>query len=128
MPSRNAQEHFCVGRIALRCGINRCIDHVRNWMLNDKLKLNDDKTEFVIIGPLQQLAKVSQILTLCAGSIVQGNPLKALRLTKLEQIIPKSVLKFARAHTKVGFPTEYLLEVVKAVRITIPADGQLNLD
>ena len=82
----------------------------------------------MIIGPLQQLAKVSQILSLCAGLIVQGNPLKALRLTKLEQIIPKSALKFARAHTKVGFPTEYPLEGVKAVRITIPADGQLNLD
>ena len=28
-------------------------------MLNDKLKLNDDKTEFMIIGTSQQLAKVS---------------------------------------------------------------------
>ena len=28
-------------------------------MLNDKLKLNDDKTEFIIIGTSQQLAKVS---------------------------------------------------------------------
>ena len=28
-------------------------------MLNDKLKLNDDKTEFIIIGTPQQLAKVS---------------------------------------------------------------------
>ena len=28
-------------------------------MLNDKLKLNDEKTEFMIIGTLQQLAKVS---------------------------------------------------------------------
>ena len=103
MPSRKAQEHFCVGRIVLRCGINRCIDHVSNWMLNDKLKLNDDKTKFVIIGPLQQLAKVSQILSLCAGSIVQGNPLKALRLTKLEQIIPKSALKFPRAKNQGRF-------------------------
>ena len=43
-------------------------------MLNDKLKLNDDKTKFVIIGPLQQMAKVSQILSLCVGLVVQGNP------------------------------------------------------
>ena len=28
-------------------------------MLNDKLKLNDEKTEFKIIGTMQQLAKVS---------------------------------------------------------------------
>ena len=27
-----------------------CIDDICNWMLNDKLKLNDDKTESLIIG------------------------------------------------------------------------------
>lgn len=73
-------------------------------MLNGKLKINDDKNEFLIIGPSQQLGKVFQILSLCAGLVA---------------IIPKSALKFARAHTKVGFPTEYLLEVEKALRITI---------
>ena len=36
-----------------------CIDDIRNWMLNDKLKLDDDKTEFLIIGASQQLAKVT---------------------------------------------------------------------
>ena len=36
-----------------------CIYDIRNWMLNDKLKLNDDKTEFLIIGTSQQLAKVT---------------------------------------------------------------------
>ena len=39
--------------------IERCIEDIRNWMLNDKLKLNDDKTEFMIIGTSQQLTKVS---------------------------------------------------------------------
>ena len=36
-------------------------------MLNDKLKLKDDKTEFIIIGTSQQLAKVS-INTLRVGA------------------------------------------------------------
>ena len=36
-----------------------CITDIRNWMLEVKLKLNDDKTEFIIIGTRQQLAKVS---------------------------------------------------------------------
>ena len=39
--------------------VERCIEDIRNWMLSDKLKLNDDKTEFMIIGKSQQLAKVS---------------------------------------------------------------------
>ena len=39
--------------------VERCIEDNRNWMLNDKLKLNDEKTKFKIIGTVQQLAKVS---------------------------------------------------------------------
>ena len=35
-----------------------CISDVRGWMANDQLKLNDEKTEFLIIGPRQQLSKV----------------------------------------------------------------------
>lgn len=32
---------------------------IRNWMTNDKLLLNDDKTEFPMIGTKQQPAKVN---------------------------------------------------------------------
>ncbi|XP_078372669.1 uncharacterized protein LOC144656313 [Oculina patagonica] len=36
-----------------------CIKAIRAWMITDKLKLNDDKTEFLIIGTRQQLNKVN---------------------------------------------------------------------
>ena len=36
-----------------------CISDVRSWMINHHLKLNDGKTEFIIIGSRQQLAKVN---------------------------------------------------------------------
>ena len=39
--------------------VERCIENIRNWALNDKLELNDEKSEFMIIGTVQQLAKVS---------------------------------------------------------------------
>ena len=52
-PNDNANQEAALARV------ERCIEDIRNWMLNDKLKLNDDKTEFMIIGTLQQLAKVS---------------------------------------------------------------------
>ena len=52
-PNDNANQETTLARV------QRCIEDIRNWMLNDKLKLNDDKTEFMIIGTLQQLAKVS---------------------------------------------------------------------
>jgi len=38
--------------------IQHCVKDVRNRMTNDKLPLNDDKTEFPMIGTKQQLAKV----------------------------------------------------------------------
>ena len=52
-PNDNANQEAALARV------ERCIEDIRNWMLNDKLKLNDDKTEFMIIGTSQQLAKVS---------------------------------------------------------------------
>ena len=62
---------FCPNNIANQeaalARVERCIEDIRDWMLNDKLKLNDDKTEFIIIGTLQQLAKVS-INTLRVGA------------------------------------------------------------
>ena len=36
-----------------------CISDVRIWIINHHLKLNDGKTEFIIIGSRQQLAKVN---------------------------------------------------------------------
>ena len=38
--------------------MERCVNEIRAWMLCDKLKINDGKTEFVIIGTHQQLSKV----------------------------------------------------------------------
>ena len=39
-------------------GVELCIKAIRAWMVTDKLKLNDEKTEFLIIGTRQQLSKV----------------------------------------------------------------------
>ena len=54
-PNDNANQEAALPRV------ERCIEDIRNWVLNDKLKLNDDKTEFMIIGTSQQLAKVCNI-------------------------------------------------------------------
>ncbi|XP_068759348.1 uncharacterized protein [Montipora capricornis] len=39
--------------------MEKCINELRIWMLIDKLKINDDKTEFMIVGTRQQLEKIS---------------------------------------------------------------------
>ena len=39
--------------------IRDCIHDLRNWMIEDRLMLNDDKTELMLIGTRQQLQKVN---------------------------------------------------------------------
>ena len=46
----------CANRTLER--IELCIQEIRTWMQNNFLKLNDDKTEFVLFGSRQQLSKV----------------------------------------------------------------------
>ena len=38
--------------------LESCITDIRSWMLHDNLKLNDEKTELLIIGTPQKLEKV----------------------------------------------------------------------
>ena len=45
-----------------------CIKAIRSWMDYDKLLLNDEKTEFLIIGTRQQLCKVT-ISSITVGNI-----------------------------------------------------------
>ena len=47
-----------MGETEARCAMERCIRDVRAWMIIDKLKLNEEKTEFMLIGTRQQLVKV----------------------------------------------------------------------
>ena len=39
--------------------MERCISDLRKWVYRDKLKINDDKTEFLVIGSRQQLLKIN---------------------------------------------------------------------
>ena len=48
-----------VEQSAALSAMQNCIADIRQWMLQDRLRLNDDKTEFIIIGTRQQLAKVN---------------------------------------------------------------------
>ena len=47
--------------------MQNCIDDIRSWMQHDKLLLNDEKMEFLVIGTQQQLSKVN------ISSITVGN-------------------------------------------------------
>ena len=39
--------------------LEKCIADIRSWMINDKLMLNDDENEFVVMCTSKQLSKAS---------------------------------------------------------------------
>ena len=38
--------------------MERCIEKIRRWLIQDRILINDDKTEFMIIGTRQQLCSL----------------------------------------------------------------------
>jgi hypothetical protein len=58
--------------------MEECIIDIQTWMLSDKLKLNSDKTEFIIIVTRRQLDKV-KVSTLQVGSSVVDQSSTAVR-------------------------------------------------
>ena len=48
-----------VSQAAALDAMKRCIRDIRSWMIIDKLKTNDGKTEFMIVGTRRQLEKVN---------------------------------------------------------------------
>ena len=63
--SQNARK-IGVGTKALACKISSYIRSIRAWMQADKLNLNENKTEAMLIGIRQQLSKVN-LDTLAGG-------------------------------------------------------------
>jgi len=51
------------------------IRDIRSWTLNNNLKLNDDKTEFLIIGTPQQLVKLDNISIRVGDSDIHPVPI-----------------------------------------------------
>ena len=54
-PNRNGCKEECIHSLEI------CINEIRDWMCINLLKLNDRKTEFIILGTQQQLQKISHI-------------------------------------------------------------------
>ena len=51
--------------------LNRCLQDVKEWMSSSKLKLNPDKTEFILFGSKKQRER----LNVCFPIDILGNPL-----------------------------------------------------
>ena len=47
--------------------LENCVSDIRIWMRKNKLKLNDEKTEFLVVATRQQLAKLSKNIVIRVG-------------------------------------------------------------
>ena len=56
-----------VNETAARVAMESCIAEISQWMHLDKMKLNSDKTEFLLIGTRQQLRKVGNMTHFSIG-------------------------------------------------------------
>ena len=54
-PSIPSSKHECIAKI------ENCIEEIGIWMTHNLLKLNNDKTEFILLGTRQQLSKLDNI-------------------------------------------------------------------
>ena len=55
-----------------------CLCDIRSWMINDKLMINDSKTEFMLIGTKAQLQKTKSA-TLTIGESIISPSTESLR-------------------------------------------------
>ena len=62
-------------QLAVVKNMKDCIRDIRSWMLNNDLKLNDEKTEFLIISTSKQLDKLDNISIRVGDSEVQPVPI-----------------------------------------------------
>ena len=62
-------------QLAVVRNMEDCIRGICSWMLNNDLKFNDNKTEFLIIGSSQQLRKLNNISIRVSDSDIHPVPL-----------------------------------------------------
>ena len=58
--------------LAINC-LENCVSDIRVWMKQNFLKLNDNKTEFMLFGSRQQLAKISSLNIIIGESYIESS-------------------------------------------------------
>ncbi|CAH3027121.1 unnamed protein product, partial [Porites evermanni] len=61
--------------------MEKCIDAVRKWMIQDRLMINDDKTEFLLVGTRQQLDKLDSCSITVGNNCISPSPCKKMLTT-----------------------------------------------
>ena len=66
------------------------LNKIHQWLLDNKLTLNKDKTEYMIIGSAQRISKITNEPKITIG----GNEIKRVKVTKTLGVIVDEILKW----------------------------------
>ena len=93
--------------------LNTCLEDIRSWMTTNYLQLNSSKTEAILIGTTDQLAKAANISPSLDGQLISLSSVVTnlgLRFdpTLSFQAHIKHITKTSFFHLKKYFPTEAL--------------------
>ena len=94
------------------CGTTlTCAEDIHFWMLNNGLKLNDDKTEFLTIGTSQQLEKLDNISIHVGDSDIHPMPIARNLVSWFD-----SRLSMAAHITKICASSFYYIYNIRRIR------------
>ena len=62
------------GELLARHRVEKCISEMKSWMLSNKLKLNDEKSELLILSPKQQIRRVMDESIKVGDTVVKAVP------------------------------------------------------
>ena len=62
-------------QFAAKSQLEACITSVSDWMLRNRLKLNEGKAEFILFGTSQQLSKVVFYAITVNGNVIKASPI-----------------------------------------------------
>ena len=98
--------------------VQTCTDDIHSWMEHDKLLLNNEKTEFLVIGTRQQLSKVNiSSITVANSAIMKSSVVRNLGSYIDDQLSMNSHIN------KVCNASFYYLHNIKRIRKHLSRDS-----
>ena len=110
------------GQMQATTAMELCIEAVRNWMLRNRLLVNEDKTDLLLIGRRHQLAKINVSSVRVGAENVESNS-----LVKTLGVWFDSNLSMHEHITRVSSATFYHLYIVSGEFINICHGNLQNL-
>ena len=98
--------------------IESCVEEIRSWMDSNKLKLNDGKTEFLLLGRKAQLNKVS-----CGSMTVGSVTISTSGLVRSLGVLFDSKLNMKKQVVSICQSAHYHLRNLRRIKDCIPRES-----